>query len=384
MNIAFLFNSDHEIYNGFYGYPILELILKQCILQNINRNMKVSVGDIVTFSVASQSKTPTYEYFYELNKKVYTPYKFDYLIQPKLENISKKATIYCLFIQNMPDESALSMNNALKNDDTYLGAMDIDLKNIFHTHFFKKSLILSYRIQGKNCSIFYSMSENEDPDSSVKEYFENYGYHVIHEDIGAVHTIFDEYYDLDEHLSRIQDFKEVFLQLPSMNIDILDDLIISLEELHPKLFNAFSALARTYNRIETDEDIAQCSLSGRRILEQIADYLYPPSHEKYKGRDVGNAQYKNRLWAYIETTVNNNSLDFSNIQRIGKDVDRLIVLFNSGLHSNLKKNDLDYLLEQLVFFIIEIITLSPTAARKPYLAYEENINDFMKKIHPLE
>lgn len=56
MNIAFLFNSDHEIYNGFYGYPILELILKQCILQNINRNMKVSVGIYLLFQLHLKAK----------------------------------------------------------------------------------------------------------------------------------------------------------------------------------------------------------------------------------------------------------------------------------------------------------------------------------------
>ena len=185
MDVAFLFNSDHESYGGFYGYPILELILQQNILQNTDRHMKISVGDIVTFSIASRSKTPTYEYFYKLNEKVYTPYQFNYLIQPKLEKVSREATIYCILFQNMTEHIAVSLHNQLTKNITYLGSMDIDYKNRFHLYFFKKSLIHSYRIQGKNCSIFYSMAENEDPDFSIKEYFEQYDYNVSYEDMGG-------------------------------------------------------------------------------------------------------------------------------------------------------------------------------------------------------
>ena len=187
------------------------------------------------------------------------------------------------------------------------------------------------------------MSENEDPDLSTKEYFENFGYAVIFEDMGAMQTIFDDYNTL-EHYTRVQDTKNIFLKINALTDDILDDLIISLEELHPKLFNSFAALARTYKRVETEEDIAQCALSGRRILEQCADYLFPASDQLHNGRKIGQQQYKNRLWAYIETVVNDNSLDTIHIQEVGTKLDTLISQFNSGLHSELKLEDLNTLL----------------------------------------
>ncbi|AFL69624.1 hypothetical protein [Sulfurospirillum barnesii] len=382
MNVAFLFNSDHEKYHGFYGYPILKLILEKDIIQKSNRNMKVSVGDILTFSTASQSKAPTYEYFYELNRQVYTPYNFNYLIQPKLTDLSQTVTIYCLFFQNMSENTAIFLHNSLKLDPSYLGSMDINLKNPYHVYFFKNSLITSYRLHGKKCSLFFSMSENEDPDLSSKEYFETYGYEVIFEDLGAMQTIFDDY-DTLEHYTRVQDTKNIFLNIKTLTDDILDDLIISLEELHPKLFNSFAALARTYERVETEEDIAQCALSGRRILEQCADYLFPASDQLYNGRKVGQTQYKNRLWAYIETVVKENSLDIVCIQEVGSQLDKLISLFNAGLHSELNLVDLNTVLENLILFIIQLVNLSPEAARKPYLAYENNIENFMKNIQKL-
>ena len=225
------------------------------------------------------------------------------------------------------------------------------------------------------------MGENEDPNLSYKECFEKNNYIVEFEDMGAVDTIFDNY-NTFEHYSRIQDVKNIFLNLSRIDDDTIDNLIISLEELHPRLFNSFSALARTFYRIETEEDIAQCSLSGRRILEQLADYLFPPRNEFYNGRKVGKTQYKNRLWAYIEETIQNNLLEQS-IQILGKDVDGLIKRFNSGLHSNLDKEKLNILLEDLIFFIIDLIDLSPSSARKPYLAYLGAIDEFMSEIKEL-
>ena len=47
-------------------------------------------------------------------------------------------------------------------------------------------------------------------------------------------------------------------------------------------------------------EIAQVSLSCRRFLENLANALYPPRSEKVKGREVGAAAYRNRLWAYVE------------------------------------------------------------------------------------
>ena len=200
---------------------------------------------------------------------------------------------------------------------------------------------------------------------------------------GGMYTIFNEF-DTDEHYARVQDFKDIFSKLANINDDILNNLIISLEDLHPKLFNSFSALARTFHRIETEEDIAQCAVSGRRILEQLADYLYPPRKEKYNGRDIGQSQYKNRLWAYVETTVNENSLDASNTKKIGKDIDLLVDLFNTGLHSNFKKEKLENLLEKLIYFIDELIALAPNKVRKPYLAYENNIINFVESLDLLK
>lgn len=385
MNIAFLFNSDHPLFNGSYGFPIKKKILETNILQGTNRNIKISVGDILTFSAILESKDRTYEAFYQLNKKVYTPTQFKNLIQPKLEDTSKEATIYCIYIKNILEKTALLLHEQLLNYQPYLGSMDIDFNNKLHVHFFEVLLIPRYRIFNKECSIFYSMSEFNDISAenefkSVKEIFEKNKFNVIFEDLGASGTIFDKYYADYEHLSRIQDFKDTFLKLPNITDDILNNIIISLEELHPKLFNAFASMARTFDRIETEEDIAQCSISGRRFLEHLANYIFPPRQELYNNRRVGKPEYKNRIWAYINDTVKSNSLDEKLIPKIGNNLDIVIGKFNSGLHGELSKTEFTNSVEILLNFIIELVNLSPKDIRKPYLAYQEEVDTFMNDI----
>lgn len=385
MNIAYLFNSDHEMFKGSYGFPILKYILETNALQPTNRNIKISVGDILTFSAISQSKVRTYEAFYKLNEKVYTPQKFNYLIQPKLRDTSKIATIYCVYIKNILEDNALELHKNLIAFNPYLGAMDINFNNELHAYFFEYSLIPSFRIFNQQCSIFYSMNGFEEIGGketfqSEEEVFTKNGFTVIYEDMGAHGTIFDNYYANYDHLSRIQDFKDIFLTLPNITDDILDNVVVSLEELHPKLFNAFASMARTFSRIESEEDIAQCSISGRRFLEQLANYLFPPQENLHNGRTVGKAQYKNRIWAYINDTVEKNSLDPTSIGRIGKKLDEIIDNFNTGLHGDLNKMEISALIEKLLYFIIDLVNISPQDMRKPYLAHEDEIEKFMNEL----
>lgn len=139
-------------------------------------------------------------------------------------------------------------------------------------------------------------------------------------------------------------------------------------------------MARTFSRIESEEDIAQCSISGRRFLEQLANYLFPPQKNLHNGRKVGKTEYKNRIWAYISDTVKKNSLDKTSIDTVGKKLDEIIDNFNTGLHGDLNKMEISALIEKLLYFIIDLVNISPQDMRKPYLAHEDEIEKFMNEL----
>lgn len=328
--------------------------------------MRVSVGDIVTFMYCAGK---TYGDLINLCEKVYTPINYDRLKKTDLSQTFTTATVYCWLFQNMTLEIAEALHSLLCNEcPSYLGAMDVDFSNHIHLQFFRNSLIEKYRFHGDRCSVFYAMSYIDDPDNYLISELESFGYAAKYEDTGARRTYFDNY-DQIEHFKRVEEFRKTFIKIHGMTLDIADDVISSLEELHPRLFDIFAAAAKALNRAETEEDLAQASLSGRRILEKLADYLYPPSNIKYKNRKVGNSEYKNRLWAYVETTVEKESIDQGIISTLGKEVDRLIELFNKGLHANPTKEKVEESFKDLMYWIKYVVDLSPESIRKPYLAY---------------
>lgn len=380
MNIAFLFNSDHESFGYSYGDAVMELIVGAQVLQRVDRRMRVSIGDILTLNIASESSTPTKSFLAKLCRSVYRPKLFDRLSYERLEDTHGKATVFCWMFQNMTEEVAEALNSKLSTDPPYLGAMDVDFSEPLHLRLFRNSLCEYYRLHGKRCSIFYFMGENEDPDVSVRECFELHGFSVEYEDVGARRTIFDNY-DTPEHFKRVEDFKRVFAGINELGEERASDLGHSLEEIHPKLFDAFASAARVLERAETEEDYAQAALSGRRLLEKTADYLFPPRNDLCNGRLVGRAQYKNRIWAYIEQTIGDSkNTDSDSLEILGREADRLVNLFNAGLHADPTREKVEAAFADLVIWLTSVIALSPAASRKPYLAYEQELMKFYESV----
>lgn len=367
MNVAFLFNSDHPSLGCYYGLPIMETILETNVLQSDTRSMRILIGDILTYSKVREFKLD----LYTLCTQVYQPISFDQLKKAKLEKTFTSSTVFCWLFQNMTLETAEKLNLALNEFPSYLGAMDINFSNRLHLCFFRNTLIEMYRIENKKCSMFYVMGEKEDADIGLTEVFEKNGFAVGLEDVGARRTIFDRY-DTIEHFQRIESFESYFSKLA--NVNDISNIIYNLEELHPKLFDSLAAAARTLERAETEEDLAQVGLSGRRFLEKFADYVFPPREQNWSGRKVGKTQYKNRIWAYLEIICNSTSLDF---KKYGKEIDELIELFNSGLHANPNKEKIENMFVRLIQWLSDVIQICPAYLRKPYLAYEMELNHFI-------
>ena len=367
MDIAVLFNPQHPTLGGVYGYAVMRLILGTGVLQLSNRHMRISRGDVVTTTT-------------EGGKKLYVPRNLDLLIHERKDALFRPAAIWSWRFQNATVEIAAELHEALLRCPSYIGAMDLDFSNALQLRSFRNSLPEVYRVMGRRCWLFYHMGESWAVDTATKEIFEQYDFVVETEDLGARRTVFDNY-DSAEHFRRVSDFNSVFARFEGLDGDRVSDLALLLEEIHPKLFDALASAARTIERAETAEDLAQAALSGRRLMEKTADYLYPPHEGKRKGRDVGRDKYKNRLWAYIEDTLAETGLgDSSMLARLGKEADRLVDLFNSGLHHDPERGKVEAAFRDLVIWLTKAIQISPTHARKAYLAYEDEIGRFMRKI----
>lgn len=370
MHVALLFNSNHPKYGYSYGDPIRSTVFGPGILQASGRHMKVSIGDVLIFG-----KSKSWDEYDDITNRTYFAGRWSLLHERRLRATFRKATVYALTFENMTKAIAEQLHRALTKDDAYLGLMEIDLAYGPHLGLFRNSMVTSYRILGTTCHVFYSMDYERD-DHELNAMRQLGFVDVQWEDKGARGTIFDDF-DTPEHFEQVAAFRNVISSFIAGGMDAASELVMVLEDLNAQLFQALGAAVAALARAKNTEDIAQASLSGRRYLEKLADALFPPRQEDYKGRKAGREQYRNRIWAYIaDNTPSNSDL----MQALGKEADRLVGEFNSGLHSEQQKERVLQALADCAAFTGAVLALNPPASRKPYLAHEKRILEFMREV----
>jgi hypothetical protein len=369
---AFLFDTTHPDLSGFYGNVIVTRILETGVLQTLDRPMRISLGDLPYAEGPISQALPVYE-------RVFTPASVDLLLHERLdEHLQHHPEIFTFIFGNMMPDAATELHWKLTSAPYYLGALDLDFSELGHLWGFRSSIPEMFRLDGRVWTTFYSMGGDPgevDPARATMyaEALEERGFLLRAEDKGARRTIFDDY-DTPDHFKRVARVEAIFKRLPGIGVPELSSLTHALEELHPKLFDTFAAAAKVIDQAETEEDLAHAALSGRRVLEQIADHLYPPREEMVDERKVGPAEVRNRLWAYIQATASEVHTDPAPIvARLGKETDRIYKRFNAGLHHRVTAEKLYEDFGSLILWFLSVVALSPPHARRPYLAYQANL-----------
>lgn len=195
------------------------------------------------------------------------------------------------------------------------------------------------------------------------------------EDRGAHRTIFDDF-DTPQHFGRVAAFRNAITPLLEGGEDAAFELAMVLGDLNPKLFNALGAAVARLMEAETEEEVAQAALSGRRYMEQLADVLFPPQRAKRNGRSVGKEAYRNRLWAFVE---DNCPTDPPRRDSFGKEIDRLALELNGGLHGEKPQERTLTAFADVAELTANLLALNPEETRKPYYAFNGRIVEFLKE-----
>jgi flagellar biosynthesis regulator FlaF len=367
MNIALLFNADDPKFGCSYGEPIKDVVFKTGILQASNRHMKVSVGDVLTYGHANYDQLVERVYFYPA---------WSLLHEERLRATFRRATVTAVVFENMTQAVAEQLHAALSADTSYLGLQSVDYTFGPHLALYRNSMITLYRIRGSAVRIFYSMSDEEYRNSIEPEAMAERGYTDIDwEDRGAHGTIFDDF-DTLAHFEQVHDFRVAVTPFLEGGEDAGYELVMVLEDLHPGLFNALgSAVAALRTAVHSDH-VAQAALSGRRYIERLADVLFRARAESYQGRDVSQAAYRNRIWAFISDNV---AGDQERINALGRELDRVDLEFNAGLHGDREKERILRALADAGTLTAAILALNPEAARNPYFAHTKSLREFFSK-----
>jgi hypothetical protein len=339
MNVAFLFNSDDPKYRGIYGDSIRNKVFGLGILQASNRHMKVSVGDVLIYGNAK-----SWVEYDALTERAYFAGTWSEFLLDRLRATFRKATVYALTFENMTRKIALTLHEALRRDESYLGLLQVDFAYGPHLALFRNSMIELYRVEGATCRVFYAMSDEDARDDYEPEAMRLAGFSDVDwEDRGAHKTIFDDF-DTLEHFARVAAFSDAVAPFMAGSADDASQLVMVLEDLNPKLFDALGAAVQTLGRA-------------------------------YKGRKVGRAEFRNRIWAYISDNVGGDS---AKLVALGGEADRLVEEFNAGLHAHRPKQAILQALADAGILTSALLALDPIAARNPYYAHERRIIDLLK------
>ena len=117
--------------------------------------------------------------------------------------------------------------------------------------------------------------------------------------------------------------------------DVVDDRLLDLNPaIAEQLMLAFKSISS-----DKEEEWSQALTTCRRLLESLADELYPASNKKFNGRPVGQTQYVNRLWAFMDDAIqsdSNKELAKAHIDFLGSWLEKVNKITNKGVHSDVE------------------------------------------------
>lgn len=112
----------------------------------------------------------------------------------------------------------------------------------------------------------------------------------------------------------------------------VDDKLLDLDPaLGEQLMLAFKGVSG-----KSDEEWSQAMATCRRLLEGLADVLYPPNTDASVGRALTQAQYVNRLWAFMDKSIEsdaNRALAKSHVDFLGAWMEKVNKIANKGVHA---------------------------------------------------
>lgn len=111
-----------------------------------------------------------------------------------------------------------------------------------------------------------------------------------------------------------------------------DDKLLDLNPtLGEQLMLAFKGVSSA-----KDEEWSQALATCRRLLEGLADQLHPASTDSTKGRALTQAQYVNRLWAFMDKAIesdSNKDLAKAHVDFLGAWLEKTNKITNKGVHA---------------------------------------------------
>ena len=127
-----------------------------------------------------------------------------------------------------------------------------------------------------------------------------------------------------------------FGEIPSRQFNIIRDRVDNLLlDICPEAVEKFMA---AYERLSSSssEDWSHALTAARRVIKAVADAIYPPKKVNKGERPLGDEQYINRLWAFLDENAQSGSdktLAKAHIDYLGSFLQKLNDKASKGVHA---------------------------------------------------
>lgn len=366
MKIAFHFDSQHESLATFYGLDLQKKIFKLILNhRSLSANSKVFVGDLLMMMIARDKTTINETQFtYSFSEEKYLNVFYHWANPQNVtwkryseENIEHSfgKDIYVICFESIDLKTAEYLNKELESNPSYLGAMEVDDSSEIHWILYSQSLIALGRIHNDEFNLFHQ-PEDDTEDLLINDY-QTFGFKKVNpESLNGRYTIFDTYSNFEE-ARRIAEWKRNSGGLLAF---IADEIVSKLSDIAPDIGNKLWSALKTFEDSETNEQLAQVTASCRRIFEYVVDCIFPPSNEKMDGHSLKADKYKNRLFAYADTSrksSTNIDLIVATTKTLFEQWDKLNSLANKGVHSEVFRTETRRCLLRTIMLLDDIVSL---------------------------
>jgi hypothetical protein len=367
VKVAFHFDADDKSLGGYYGYPIRQASFGAILAsRTMDLHTKVFEGDLLlSMLAADREKTErgetlrfNEEKFLSALETLLNPGSHIWItfsgatVQRLVNN-----NVFVLLFESISFRDAREIDDALKALPYYLGALQVDETCGVHWAAYGNSLVASYRIVGRSMHLFWDgLSEDSKDDGGLEELREIGFSHVELEALNGKFTVFDRFHDFHQ-ARRVAELGAALTD----SLGFLADQVISrLSDSAPELGNKLWSAIRTYERAEVADDHAQVAVSCRRVLEYVADQLFPAQEPNLEGRRLGKNNHRNRLLAFADQErISDTSIDLICVstEMLSEQLEKLSSLVNKGIHENVLRHEARRCILRTIMVLDDILSL---------------------------
>jgi hypothetical protein len=364
MQVAFNFDEEayHEVGDGKYPAP-LGVLAAEAIAQTIpshRRHCAVQIGSVQPYPESWMS---------DAEKRgaaliKLPPRWHGFLYENAFVRTIGKGGLCAIVISGLSPQDATAIDDRWHSATVpgYIGSFEILRGHDLHEALYFMSLPRRYSIYKDSLAFLVEPQALEgDGDYDDDQYRQlgnalpAYGITDIRlQSTGLTDSLWDPYaanFDFAQVIGRVE------RTLQGYTDGIITEITLRARDADPRLLETLDAALVALNGEPGQEFISQAALSCRRFLERLADVLYPPKETAEGERKLGQAQYVNRLWAYVAQTLGPNGSKTA-LKEIGHRIDRLSEIANKGLHDDISVDEMDRLVVNLALLTHDLLKLA--------------------------